>query len=551
MSHLLAISIGPVQEWIAAARRTRDFWFGSLALSEISKAAALALPPKALIFPAAVDPRESIANVILAEVLNEAEAKDLSEKAAAAARAKWRQYADTARTRVKDHIRTEVWDEQVEDVIELSAAWTPLAGSYRQSRARLMRLLHGRKTCRNFAAVRGRAGVPKSSLDGSRESVWKSGFHPDDLKDDLAAALRLSRGEQLDCVAVTKRLGEDRSFPSVSRLAADPWIRGLARADRTMLENFRQACSQLGRILGRIDWKRFEDFPFEGTAIYRSRYPEIEEERGAKGRLNELAKKLEGLERLVGVPDPYLALLIADGDKMGERISLIASPDDHRKFSRDLASFASDARAIVEAHQGCLVYAGGDDVLALLPVDQAVRCARRLHDRFDDSVSHATLSVGIAIGHFMEPLEDLLEYAREAERDAKRPDRDGLAIHLHPRSGVPIKIRRPWSGDPDKRLDQWSKLLREGAISSKAAYALHELARDYENWPQGSNPGEAIADDAVRLLSRKGLSDDSKGKLRAVLEGAASYKGLNDLAEELLVARRISVAEAQAEGQRI
>lgn len=41
--YLLALSIGPVQEFIAAARRSRDLWFGSYLLSEVSKAAALAL----------------------------------------------------------------------------------------------------------------------------------------------------------------------------------------------------------------------------------------------------------------------------------------------------------------------------------------------------------------------------------------------------------------------------------------------------------------------------------------------------------------------------
>ena len=43
MNHLLQIAIGPVQEFIAAARRTRDLWFGSYLLSEISKAAALSV----------------------------------------------------------------------------------------------------------------------------------------------------------------------------------------------------------------------------------------------------------------------------------------------------------------------------------------------------------------------------------------------------------------------------------------------------------------------------------------------------------------------------
>jgi CRISPR-associated protein Cmr2 len=35
MAYLLLISIGPVQEFIASARRSRDFWFGSWELSKV------------------------------------------------------------------------------------------------------------------------------------------------------------------------------------------------------------------------------------------------------------------------------------------------------------------------------------------------------------------------------------------------------------------------------------------------------------------------------------------------------------------------------------
>ena len=41
MSYLLQIFVGPVQDFIAATRRTRDLWFRSMMLSEIAKAAAL------------------------------------------------------------------------------------------------------------------------------------------------------------------------------------------------------------------------------------------------------------------------------------------------------------------------------------------------------------------------------------------------------------------------------------------------------------------------------------------------------------------------------
>ena len=40
MNYLLQISIGPVQDFISAGRRTRDLWFGSMMLSEVAKSAA-------------------------------------------------------------------------------------------------------------------------------------------------------------------------------------------------------------------------------------------------------------------------------------------------------------------------------------------------------------------------------------------------------------------------------------------------------------------------------------------------------------------------------
>ncbi|MCA9981654.1 MAG: hypothetical protein KDD89_12495, partial [Anaerolineales bacterium] len=52
--YLLAIHIGPMQSFIAAARRTRDLWFGSWLMSELSKATAKAIEDiegTKLIFP--------------------------------------------------------------------------------------------------------------------------------------------------------------------------------------------------------------------------------------------------------------------------------------------------------------------------------------------------------------------------------------------------------------------------------------------------------------------------------------------------------------------
>ncbi len=54
-AHLIQIAVGPVQEFIAQARRTRDLWYGSHLLSEVSRAVARSLhedPRVVLVFPA-------------------------------------------------------------------------------------------------------------------------------------------------------------------------------------------------------------------------------------------------------------------------------------------------------------------------------------------------------------------------------------------------------------------------------------------------------------------------------------------------------------------
>jgi CRISPR-associated protein Cas10/Cmr2 subtype III-B len=62
------------------------------------------------------------------------------------------------------------------------------------------------------------------------------------------------------------------------------------------------------------------------------------------------------------------------------------SPSYHLQFSQALTNFALlCARPIVEAFDGRLIYAGGDDVVALLPADTALECARALRMAFTGS----------------------------------------------------------------------------------------------------------------------------------------------------------------------
>lgn len=447
-AHLLALTVGPVQELIAAARRTRDLWFGSYLMSEISKAAAKAVRAQggALIFPAPdndadLDPGPllNVANVIVAE-LNGLDPAAVAAVAKKAAQRRWRDFAD--RVFDQDVIRSDIWNDQVEDVIEFYAAWRPYQ-TYQADRAALIRLLAARKRCRDFLPGKGRPGIPKSSLDGLRESVLRD---PREWPEHARRRLRLNEGEQLDVVGMVKRTwtpdGGNASYPSVARIAADPWIRLLA-LQQIDLEPLIRACRALGRDVvhefnkeGKWGYPQYAAFPFEGTALFRSRHPDLLEETETASddpKFLQLVKALEQIaaaakdKKIASAPSPYLGVLVADGDRMGRAISALKSPDEHRKFSQALARFAGAAGEIVRQHHGVLVYSGGDDVLAFVPIDCCLACARTLHDQFGEMLENwskkigaeLTLSVGLAIAHFMEPLEDLLSYGREAEKHAK------------------------------------------------------------------------------------------------------------------------------------
>jgi CRISPR-associated protein Cmr2 len=556
MSHLLAIAVGPVQEFIAAARRTRDLWFGSYLLSEISRAVAQSVEANGgkLIFPAS-SAAENVANVILAE-LPAGEPRDLAAKAKQAAQKRWLEFASEAHREASGVIRQDIWDEQVKDVIEFYAAWVASTADYRADRGSLMRLLAGRKNCRDFLPAKGRAGVPKSSLDGQRESVLKDPAR-ERWPERFRARLRIREGEQLDVVGLVKRVaGGTQPYPSVSRIAADPWVRG--NKDKPTFEELIDACRELpARVLHQLDervFPQFRDFPYEGTAVYISRHHEWEEEIDEEDRLS-IGDIQDALERLPH-PEPYLAVLVADGDKMGAAISALTSPDANREFSGTLAGFANSARTIVNDHNGVLVYAGGDDVLAFLPVDRCLSCARKLHDDFGQRLAkydNPTLSVGVAIGHFMENLEDLLDYGRAAEKAAKKVNgKDALAVHLHKRGSAPIKIASRWSCQPEVRLHKFAELMNEGSIPTKLAYELRAMAKLYESPSWAGNADAAIQQDLYRLIAKK--TSRGSGTVRQALSEFLADMTSNKLmtiARELLVARQIATALRQAAGRSV
>lgn len=571
MEHLLAIALGPVQDFIATARRTRDLYAGSRLLSEAAAEAARALlsevGAEGLIFPAPQDPEEleklagaGIPNVLLVRVPEGKDPKALGDKALEAARAYLRGKAEEVFARRREHL---LWDEalaQVEDLLEGYYAYLPLEGGYPRARERLMALLAARKNTRDFAPVPWGSEAYKSSLDGARESVLRL---PQGEADRLRVRLGLRPGEYLSGPDLLKRWWETpHGFPSTTHMAARPFWEGVRRAGLEAV--LREALEELGGLVGEearaeVHHPALRDTPFaewDVRLLYESRleeFPSLAEDPGlleeARDRLRALWRRLSPKVKVP--PGAYYALLHADGDRMGETLDGLPSPEAHRRFSNALAlGFAARVKDIVEAHGGGLVYSGGDDVLALLPLHRALEAAKALAERFRETMAPfgregraPSLSVGLAVVHHLEPLQDALDLARRAEKRAKEgePKRNALCVAYSPRSGAERLVRGRWDEGPPltRRLLRYADLLRAGEVPSRAAYELWGLVREVGE----ALPGEALAAEALRILGRK----EMKGAYREELEAwLRTGENVRRLAEELLLARPFAEALDQA-----
>jgi CRISPR-associated protein Cmr2 len=569
MNQLLICSIGPVQDFIAAARRSRDLWFGSWLLSELSKAAARAIAelesPASLIFPAPLGKDDlvpnsnfSVANKILTQVSHPP--GEVAAAAEEALRKRLAAIAADALRNVHAPFDRQTAADQIAGLVEFFWVALPLARpeDYAATRARLEGLMAARKVTREFGPVTWGQDTPKSSLDGQRESVIPETAYDQFTERALYVQYGVRRGERLDGVGLLKRhgqRGQDSRFFSTSHVAALPLLKRLTPDKQGDLDRYLQVLRDLD-----LPTDAFGDVPGaphpvfdrrDGHLLFEERLAEYLDEGplgDARKALQTFLKAAFGEER----PLPYYALLRADGDRMGKAINRIETPEKHRELSQKLAAFANEAREIVEAEEGWLIYSGGDDVLAFVPLHTALSCAKRLADAFanklqgfTDAEGHApTLSAGVAISHHLDPLSDALELARGAEREAKK-SRNALAVTVSKRSGVDRTVSGVW-GTLDRRLALFTGLHLADAVPDGAAYELellgHQLQAE-ESDKRYLALQQAQAAEAVRILGRKQphhgqekkLANDILKVLTEMLQGTKPAEMQPDAAERSAV----------------
>lgn len=147
-------------------------------------------------------------------------------------------------------------------------------------------------------------------------------------------------------------------------------------------------------------------------------------------------------------PSPFYAVLLMDGDSLGVHMS---DKDNQEPISNALQAFTDAVPAIVEQHNGFLIYSGGDDVLALLPLEDAMQCAVDIRSdylsRFKLSPKITTsISAAIQYAHVKMPLGKVLGDAHGLLDDIAKDGagRDALAVRVWKTGGMVLEWAQPW-----------------------------------------------------------------------------------------------------------
>jgi CRISPR-associated protein Cmr2 len=169
-----------------------------------------------------------------------------------------------------------------------------------------------------------------------------------------------------------------------------------------------------------------------------------------------------------------------------------------------LSTFAEDTvPAIVRKFdRAALVYAGGDDVLVLSPLQSALNLADAIRLAFEEATlqlgKQLFMSAGIAAAPANLPFDTALQDARDAEKTAKNTyNRDAVVVRESHRSGQIREAGAKWDHmDSITLLQVW---FAEDVLSGKLGYDLLTEA----NWLAGDDLAAARKAELGRLLKRR------------------------------------------------
>ena len=507
---MLMFTIGPVQPFIEAARKTEDLWMGSYILSYLIATAMETVQDcdVEIIYPAIgnlspfdfwreQDPTTpSFPNLFLAigdgikvsqsDLVERAKEAEKSVKIEFESMAK--RVLDKAFGTWRGNYVAKLFEKQISDFFDIYWVITEekTGQKYGDWYDHTASSLAAVKNCRTFKQTQeiGR----KCSLDGTREILHLQ--ENESIKDAMKWWDKFSKDapkycrqkEALCAVSLTKRMGmhflENHSkfskeftksrprFPSTSEVATANYKEQiLCKPDA--LEVYTKFCEAVKKLRQSDDEDAgiptIQPLPkikcplpnnVDGEWLYEETLEPAYLERYYNVDVLKAADQIEQckelrrklIQLLKGEPGKYYAAIALDADNMGEVNRNAENKEKHKKHSEQLIQYTKDARQIVEEEHLGKLTYAGGD--DLLALANLEDLLPILKKLRKKFPDFTTISAGVCIAHNKMPLGDVLQHARRMEKAAKNVgERNAIGIALFKRSGNVSEMVTKWKPD--------------------------------------------------------------------------------------------------------
>jgi CRISPR-associated protein Cmr2 len=332
----------------------------------------------------------------------------------------------------------------------------------------------------------------------------------------------------------------------------------------------------------------------------------------SKDERREIAQKIhEKSDEKTDNNNRYFAILLMDGDNMGKLVNgetmastwksvmhpdivtrleqpefeaiyrenwqnifdtkRLVTPAIHAAISESLGDFSLyGVDRIIEKHHGTLIYAGGDDVCAVLPVETSLLAAKEIKEYYTSTYKFIrkdkdpvdvseiwmpepgklsinlgkgddiSISAGILICHHKESLSQMIAEAQHLLKNKAKQEagRNACAIELRKRSGGSRFFIRQWTEE-----HAWQSFMEIGKaiksknktqVSSSVVYRLEQLRDGVTAILKHPNKVEMLQKLIFKQLDRSSVGDDKHKQdfakkivdlvVKENLEGNPEYK---------------------------
>lgn len=488
--YLIRATVGPVQEYIREARKTRDLFIGSHLLSEATKESMKPIIDnygKELIFYPFIEELEnshdSIPNLYMAIIPEGGFSREnnIPEQMEKKVHDFLKEKGKNVLIKIPDYPQiTALWDNQIGDHFYLNWVAIPITRdevekSFRTKVRNVQDFLEERKLTRTFKSWEG-SNAKKCVQCGHRESIQDAIYSK--IQKDKKIKRNIKKNEKLCAVCLLKRLlaandidKKEPKFESVVDISVRIFKSLVIKYETEKeIQDFLNSINDINKLLEEEEIKNIDAMSGEWFYIDNldNNYLKMEYEIEEPSIIKELDKKcgiardtLKKVYIKVGrQPSKYYTIASMDGDNMGKLMSGEYLDDqkftiDYQiKLSRTLAENGKKSIDIIQKEtkgNGYSVYSGGDDILAFLPIERSLSVINETRNYFSkafkDMEKPPTTSAGIVILHYHDPLRGGLIEARKSVEDAKEwfKNKDAFFITLRVASGTVISWGSKWT----------------------------------------------------------------------------------------------------------